>query len=129
MSGTPDYIELLLNTSMLHIRSRTICCKILSEVRDGVAGDLHGGGGPGIAGGKLGEDSRGMVHEVGLEARILDLPLRQVPGQLMNDGPHHFQMPQFLCADCGSAKATTERKPCAAKVTGRKKGRKRKCAK
>lgn len=24
MSGTPDYIELLLNTSMLHIRSRTI---------------------------------------------------------------------------------------------------------
>ena len=27
MSGTPDYIELLLNTSMLHLCSCTITCK------------------------------------------------------------------------------------------------------
>ncbi len=31
MSSTPDYIELLLNTSMLHIRSRTINRRQLIE--------------------------------------------------------------------------------------------------
>ena len=74
---------------------------VLREVGDGVAGDLHGGGGPGVAGGELGEDPGGVVHEVGLKAGVLDLLLRQVPGQLVDDGPHHLQVPQLLGADVG----------------------------
>ena len=114
---------------MLSLHDRSICCQVLGKVCDGVAGDLHGGGGPGVAGGKLGEYAGGVVHEIGIKAGGLDLLLRQIPGQLMNNGAHHFQMSQFLRADCGSPRATSAKKPCAARVTGRKKERKRECAK
>ena len=40
-----------------------------------------------------------------------------------------IQMPQFLCADRGSPRATSTKNPCAARVTGRKRERKRECAK
>ena len=70
--------------------------QVLREVGNGVAGDLHGSGGPGVAGGKLGEDPGGVIHKISLKARVLDLLLRQVPGQLVDDGPHHFQVSQFL---------------------------------
>ena len=58
-------------------------------------------GGPGVAGGELGKDPGGVVHEVGLKAGVLDLLLRQVSGQLVDDGPHHLQVPQLLGADVG----------------------------
>ena len=129
MSGTPDYIELLLNTSMLHLCSCTISGKILSEVRDGVAGDLHGGGGPGIAGGELREHAGSVIHKIGVETGGLDLLLGQVSSQLVNQRADHLQMPQFLCADRGSPRATSTKNPCAARVTGRKREQKRECAK
>ena len=49
--------------------------------------------------------------------------------QMVDDGADHLKMPQLLCADCGSPRATSAKKPCAARVTGRKRERKRKCAK
>lgn len=70
--------------------------QVLRQVGDDIAGDLHGGGGPGIAGGKLGIHAGGVVHEIGVEAGGADLVLRQVPGQLMDDGAHHLQVAQFL---------------------------------
>lgn len=129
MSGTPDYIELLLNTSMLHIRSRTICCQVFGQIRDGVAGDLHGARRPGIARSKLRENARRVVNKVGIKAALFELLRRQISRKLMNDGANHLEMPQLLCADCGSPRATSTKKPCAARVTGRKREGKRECAK
>ena len=114
---------------MLSLHDRSICGKILSEVRDGIAGDLHGGGRPGAAGGKLREHTGGVIHKIGVEAGLLDLIYREVPRELMDDGADHLKMPQLLCADCGSPRATSAKKPCAARVTGRKREGKRECAK
>ena len=49
--------------------------------------------------------------------------------ELVDDGADHLKMPQLLCTDCGSPRATSAKKPCAAGVTGRKRERKRECAK
>ena len=46
-----------------------------------------------------------------------------------DDRIDHLEMPQLLCADCGSPRATSTKKPCAARVTGRKREGKRECAK
>lgn len=75
--------------------------QVLGQVGDDVAGDLHGGGGPGVAGGELGIYAGGVVHEVGREAGAPDLFLRQIAGQLMDDGPNHLQMAQLFGADVG----------------------------
>lgn len=114
---------------MLSLHDRSICGKILSEVRDGIAGDLHGGGRPGAAGGKLREHTGGVIHKIGVEAGGFDLLLGQIPGQLMDQRADHLQMPQFLRADRGSPRATSTKNPCAARVTGRKREQKRECAK
>ena len=114
---------------MLSLRDRSICCQVLGKVCDGVAGDLHGGGGPGVAGGKLGEYAGGVIHKIGVETGGLDLLLGQVSSQLVNQRADHLQMPQFLCADRGSPRATSTKNPCAARVTGRKREQKRECAK
>ena len=113
---------------MLFVGSCSIGGKILGEVGDGVAGDLHGGGRPGAAGGELREHAGGVIQKIGVKAGGLDLLLGQIPGQLMNQCADHLQMPQFLCTDCGSPRATSEKKPCAARVTDRKRERKRECA-
>lgn len=114
---------------MLSLHNRSICGKILGEIRDGIAGDLHGGGGPGIAGGELWEHAGSVIHKIGVETGGLDLLLGQVSSQLVNQRADHLQMPQFLCTDRGSPRATSTKKPCAARVTGRKRERKRECAK
>ena len=75
--------------------------QILGQVGDGVALDLHAGGGPGEAGGRGGVDARRVVHEVGGEGGVLDLAVRHFPGQLVDDGSDHLQMPQLLGADVG----------------------------
>ena len=94
--------------------------KVFGEVGDGVARDLHGGGRPRIAGRKLREYACRMIDKVGIEASFLDLVDREVPRELMDNGADHLKVSQFLCADCGGKRATTAKKPCAARVTGRK---------
>ena len=106
-----------------------LCCKVLCQVGDGVARNLHGAGGPRRAGGKLREDAGRVVDKIGGEARLADLLLRQIARELVDNGADHLKMPQLLCADCGSPSATSTKNPCAARVTGRKRERKRECAK
>ena len=86
---------------MLSFHHRSICCQIFGQVGDGIAGDGDGACGPGRAGGCLRVDPGGMVHEVCVKTGVLDLLLVQISGELVDDGPHHLQMPQFLCADIG----------------------------
>ena len=82
--------------AMLFLYGRPIRRQILCQIPDNVPSHLHGGGRPGEAGGELRKHTGGMVHKIGVKARGLDLLLRKVPGQLMNQGSHHFQVPQFF---------------------------------
>ena len=78
-----------------------IRCQIFRQVGDDIARDLHSRGGPGIAGGKLGKDACGVIHEVGVKACGFDLAVAQIAGELVDEGAHHFQMAQFLSPDIG----------------------------
>jgi hypothetical protein len=84
--------------AMLSLHHRPIRCQILSQVGDDIAGNLHGGGGPGIAGGELRIDAGRVIHKVGVKPGGPNLLLRQISGQLMDKGAHHLQVAQFLCS-------------------------------
>ena len=71
---------------------------ILGQVGNGVALDGHAGGGPGEAGGCCGVDASRMVDEIWGKGGILDLGIGELTGELVDDSPHHFQMPEFFCA-------------------------------
>ena len=78
------------------LRSQIFC-----QVGDQVALDLHGGGGPGGAGGELRIDAGSMIHKVGVKAGSFDLLLAEIAGQLIDDGSHHLQVSQLLSTDIG----------------------------
>ena len=46
-------------------------------------------------------DARGVVDKVGGKARRRDLLLRERARELVDDRPHHLQMPQLLRTDVG----------------------------
>ena len=81
---------------MLSLRHRTIRCQILGQIRNDIAGDLHRGGGPRIAGGKLRVDADGVIHEIGIKTGGSDLLLAEISGELMDQGANHLQVPQLL---------------------------------
>lgn len=64
--------------------------QVLSEIGDDIPSDLHGGGGPGIAGGELRIDTGGMVHEIGVESGGPDLIFSEVAGELVDQGAYHL---------------------------------------
>lgn len=70
--------------------------KIFGKVCDGVALDLNTEGTPRRTGGSGGVNAGGVIHKVGSKGGILNLAVLQIPGQLVNDGTDHFQMPQFF---------------------------------
>ena len=76
-----------------------LCRQVLGQVGDGVALDLHARSGPGEAGGGGGEDPGGMVHEIWGKGGILDLGVSHLPGQLMDDGPDHLEVPELFNAN------------------------------
>ena len=78
-----------------------LCGQILCQVGDGVALDLHTCGGPGEAGGGGGVYAGAVVDEVGGKGGVLDLGVGQLPGQLVDDGPDHFQVSQLLSTGFG----------------------------
>ena len=87
---------------MLHIRSRTICGKVLGEVGDHVAGGLHASRAPGETGSGGGVDAGGVVYKVGGEGGVIaHLLVAQVSGELMDQGGHHLHVAQLLGADVG----------------------------
>ena len=73
--------------------------QVLGQIGDQVALDRHGRRVPREAGGCGGIDTGGVIHKVGVEAGGLDVLLRQIAGQLVDDGADHLQMPQLLRAD------------------------------
>lgn len=73
-----------------------LCRQVLRQIGDDVAGDLHGRGRPGVAGGELRIDAGGVIHKISVEAGGFDLLFAQVAGELMDQGAHHFQVPQFF---------------------------------
>ena len=99
---------------MLSLHDCSICCQVLCQIGDGIAADLDAGCGPGRTGGCGGVDAGGVVDKIGVEAGGFDLILRQVPGQLVDDGADHLQVPQFLCTYRGVILYQTLRKACGA---------------
>ena len=73
--------------------------QILMQVGDDVSLDPHVLHVEGHAGGGDGIQSRGMIHKVGGEGTVLDLLLREVAGELVQDGSNHFQMGKFFGAN------------------------------
>ena len=70
--------------------------QILVEIRQHVSLDPHVLHVEGHARGGDGVDARGVIHEVGGEGGVLDLLLREVAGELVENGGHHFQVGQLL---------------------------------
>ena len=70
--------------------------QVLRQIGDGIALDGHGRGIPGETCRCRGIDPYGVVHEVGCERGVTELIVLQIPRQLVDDGPNHFQMPQFF---------------------------------
>ena len=114
---------------MLSLHNRSIRSQVLCEVRDGVARDLHGARRPRVARGELRENACRVVDKIGLESSLLDLFLREISRELVDDRADHLKMPQLFRADRGSPRATSTKNPCGARVTSRKRERKRECAK
>ena len=116
--------NVVIRHARLLFRSQVLC-----EVRDGVARDLHGARRPRVTRGELRENARRVVDKVRLEPSLLDLLLGQIARKLVNDRADHLEMSQLLCADRGGPRTTSAKKPCATRVTGRKRDGKRECAK
>lgn len=76
--------------------------QILGQIGDQIALAGHAGGAVGEPGGGGGIHARRAVHKVGVEPGGLDLLIGEVPGQLVDDGADHFQMPKFLRPDVGA---------------------------
>ena len=73
-----------------------LCCQVFRQVGHGVAGDGDSGGVPGTAGGGGGIDTGGVIHEIGRKTGFPNLTVAELPGQLVDDGADHFQVPQFF---------------------------------
>jgi hypothetical protein len=43
-----------------------------------------------------------VIHEVGRQTGFLNLGGGHFPGELMDDGRHHLEVTQFLCAYIGT---------------------------
>lgn len=80
----------------LFLHSRTIRRQVFRQIGHRVAGDGDSGGVPGTAGGGGGVDTGGVIHEIGRKAGFPNLTVAELPGQLVDDGADHFQMPQLF---------------------------------
>ena len=80
---------------------RSICCKILGQIGHGIALDRHACSGPGKPGGCSGIDADCVIHKIGGKWRVLNLGFADVPSELVDNGPDHFQVSQFLCTWMG----------------------------
>ena len=72
--------------------------QVLRQVRDGVTRDLHGARRPRVARGELRENACRVVDKIGLESSLLDLFLREISRELVDDRADHLQMPELLRA-------------------------------
>ncbi len=70
--------------------------EVFMDVTDRVALYLHGCRSKWHAACVAGIDTVRVVHEISPVAALYDLLLRQVPGELMDDGAYHFQMGEFF---------------------------------
>ena len=116
-------------SATLFLHSRTIGGQVLRQVGDQVPLDRHAGGTPGEPGCGSGIDTGSSIYKVGIKAGRLDLILAEVSGQLVDDGPYNFQMPQFLSACRGGAMEERVQNPCAARLWGVEQRRNGECAK
>ena len=82
--------------ALLPLRHRPIRRQILGQISDQIALAGHTGGAVGEPGGSGGIHARCAVHKISVEPGGLDLLIREVPGQLVDDGANHFQMPKFV---------------------------------
>lgn len=73
-----------------------LCRQILGQIGYDIACDLHGRGGPRVAGSELRIYASGVVHEIGIESSSLDLLVAQIPSELMDQGAYHLKVPQFF---------------------------------
>ena len=95
------------------------CGHIFAEVTDHVALDADAGGIPREAGGGSGVDAGGVIHKIRGKGRTAaDLLVGEIPGELVDDGADHLQVPQLLGAYRGTKMAPKAQNLCAATDSG-----------
>ena len=100
----------------LNLRNRSVCCQVLRQIGNGVAGGLDGAGGPGEAGGGGGVNPGGVVHKVGGESGIIPHVLvAEISGELVDDGRYHLHVAQLLGAYKGVKMEPQTEAACAAR--------------
>ena len=115
---------------MLFLRGRTIRRQILCKICNNISGRLDRRGGPGKSGRSCGIDAGRVVYEVRGKERICsDFFIRQIAGQLVNNGGHNFHVSQFFSTCRGGAMEERVQNPCAARLCGVKNRRNGECAK
>ena len=75
--------------------------QIFSQVGDGVSLHRHGRRRPGEARCSSGIDAHSVIHKVRGKGAVFHLALLQVSGQLVDNGPYHLQVAQFLRTNVG----------------------------
>ena len=109
--------------------SLLLSSKILREVSDGVTFYLHTGSVPGEPGSGGGVNPGCVIHKIGRKGGILNLGILQIPGQLVNDGADHLQVPQFFGTCRGGAMEERVQNPCGARLWVVEQRRNGECAK
>ncbi len=71
--------------------------QVFVQVRDGVACNRKRRRVKGHTGSRCGIHRSSVIHKVILEPSRFDLFRRHVPGKLVHNGAHHFQVSQFFC--------------------------------
>ena len=74
---------------------------ILMEIGQNISLAGEGGGSKGRAGSSLSPYAYSMIHKIRLKTAAANFLQRQIPGQLVNNRTHHFQMGQFFCTYIG----------------------------
>lgn len=72
--------------------------QILVQVGNGVPGHREGCGAEGRAGSRYRIHASGVIHKIGVKARLLYLLRSQIPGKLVDNSAYHFQVGQFFGA-------------------------------
>lgn len=98
MSGNQSRDGLLIGTYRLLLHFRSICCKVLGKVADGIAFYLKFTGIERYSSRRLRPYAQGMIRIIRSETGFLNLLRREISRKLMNHRADDLKMGEFICS-------------------------------